>query len=115
MSIQDLIKEIDEFVIERDWEQFHTPKNIAMSIAIESGELLECLQWDKTLSSEELMEDPGRLADIADEIADVQTYLLRMCSILKINPIENVRRKLEINRVKYPKEKFSGTSRKYNS
>ena len=60
MSIQDLIREIDEFVKERDWEQYHTPKNIAMSISIESGELLECLQWDHMLTSDELMSDSKR-------------------------------------------------------
>ncbi len=115
MGIQGLIREIDEFVKERDWEQYHTPKNIAMSISIESGELLECLQWDHMLTSDELMSDSKRMEAIADEVADIQTYLLRMCSILEINPIENVRRKLKINHMKYPKEKFSGSSRKYNS
>ena len=102
MSIQDLIREIDEFVKERDWEQYHTPKNIAMSISIESGELLECLQWDHMLTSDELMSDSKRMEAIADEVADIQTYLLRMCSILEIDPIENVRRKLKINHMKYP-------------
>ena len=115
MSIQDLTREIDEFVRERDWEQFHTPKNLAMSISIESGELLECLQWDHLLSSDELMLNSDRMKEVADEIADIQTYLLRICSILEIEPIENVRRKLQINREKYPKEKFSGSSRKYDS
>ena len=115
MSVHDLMEEINEFVSERDWQQYHTPKNIAMSISIESGELLECLQWDHMLSSDELISDSKRMGAIADEIADIQTYLLRMCSILDIDPIENVRRKLQINREKYPKEKFSGSSRKYNS
>ena len=115
MSVYDLMKEIDEFVSERDWQQYHTPKNIAMSISIESGELLECLQWDHILSADELKTDDKRMMAIADEIADIQTYLLRMCTILDIEPVENVRRKLEINREKYPKDTFLGSSRKYNS
>ena len=101
MSLNELMNEISNFVSERDWEQFHTPKNIAMSVAIEAGELLECLQWDSPTTSE-IMSDKKKLTDIADEIADVQIYLLRMCSLFDIDPIENSRRKLELNKKKYP-------------
>ena len=97
MSLNELMDEISNFVSERDWEQFHTPKNIAMSVAIEAGELLECLQWDSPTTSE-IMSDKKKLTDIADEIADVQIYLLRMCSLFDIDPIENSRRKLELNK-----------------
>ena len=114
MKLEKLIEEISNFVSERDWEQFHTPKNIAMSVAIEAGELLECLQWDSP-SKSDILEDKKRLNAIADEIADVQIYLLRMCSILDIDPVKNSMRKLELNKEKYPPEEFSGTSRKYNS
>ena len=114
MSLNELMNEISNFVSERDWEQFHTPKNIAMSVAIEAGELLECLQWDSPTTSE-IMSDKKKLTDIADEIADVQIYLLRMCSLFDIDPIENSRRKLELNKKKYPAEEFSGSSRKYDS
>ena len=114
MGLNKLMNEISNFVSERDWEQFHTPKNIAMSVAIEAGELLECLQWDSPTTSE-IMSDKKKLTDIADEIADVQIYLLRMCSLFDIDPIENSRRKLELNKKKYPAEEFSGSSRKYDS
>ena len=114
MSLNELMDEISNFVSERDWEQFHTPKNIAMSVAIEAGELLECLQWDSPTTSE-IMSDKKKLTDIADEIADVQIYLLRMCSLFDIDPLENSRRKLELNKKKYPAEEFSGSSRKYDS
>ena len=114
MSLNELMNEISNFVSERDWEQFHTPKNIAMSVAIEAGELLECLQWDSPITSE-IMSDKKRLTAIADEIADVQIYLLRMCSLFDIDPIENSRRKLKLNKEKYPVDEFSGSSRKYNS
>ena len=114
MSLNELMDEISNFVSERDWEQFHTPKNIAMSVAIEAGEQLECLQWEAPTTSE-IMSDKKKLTDIADEIADVQIYLLRMCSLFDIDPIENSRRKLELNKKKYPAEEFSGSSRKYDS
>ena len=99
MSLTELMSEISEFVSERDWEQFHTPKNIAMSVAIEAGELLECLQWDSP-SISDVITDNERLAALADEIADVQIYLLRMCSMFEIDPIENSRRKLLLNKEK---------------
>ena len=114
MSLNELMSEISDFVSERDWEQFHNPKNIAMSIAIEAGELLECLQWDSPTALE-ILSDAKKLNDLADEIADVQIYLLRMCSMLDIDPIQNSMRKLELNKEKYPAEEFSGSSRKYNS
>ena len=114
MSLNELINEISNFVSERDWEQFHNPKNIAMSISIEAGELLECLQWDSPTASE-IISDEKRLTQLADEIADVQIYLLRMCSMLEIDPVENSKRKLLLNKKKYPAEEFSGSSRKYNS
>ena len=114
MGIVKLTDEISNFVSERDWGQFHNPKNIAMSISIEAGELLECLQWDSPTTSE-IMSDKKRLTAIADEIADVQIYLLRMCSLFDIDPIENSRRKLKLNKEKYPVDEFSGSSRKYNS
>lgn len=108
------MSEISDFVSERDWEQFHTPKNIAMSIAIEAGELLECLQWDSP-SISDVTSDKERLSALADEIADVQIYLLRMCSMFGIDPIANSRRKLLSNKDKYPANEFSGSSRKYDS
>ena len=83
MSLNELINEISNFVSERDWEQFHNPKNIAMSSSIEAGELLECLQWDSPTASE-IISDEKRYNELADEIADVQIYLLRMCSMLEI-------------------------------
>ena len=114
MSLNELINEISNFVSERDWEKFHNPKNIAMSISIEAGELLECLQWDSPTASD-IISDGKRFNELADEIADVQIYLLRMCSMLEIDPVENSRRKLSLNKEKYPVEEFSGSSRKYDS
>ena len=114
MELNELINNISNFTSERDWEQFHTPKNIAMSVAIEAGELLECLQWDSPTKSE-LLQDSKRLMLISDEIADVLIYLLRLCSILEIEPISNAERKLELNKKKYPINQFKGISKKYNS
>ena len=115
MDLAELIEQIDGFVAERDWEQYHTPKNIAISVAIEAGELLECAQWDHELSADEVRADPARLLAFADEVADVQIYLLRMCAILDIDPVANAARKLALNREKYPAGEFSGSSRKYDA
>ena len=67
--------------------KFHNPKNIAMSISIEAGELLECLQWDSPTASD-IISDGKRFNELADEIADVQIYLLRMCSMLEIDQLK---------------------------
>ena len=115
MDLQQLMEQIDGFVAERDWNQYHTPKNLAMSVAIEAGELLECAQWDHELTADEIMADSDRLTAFADEVADVQIYLLRMCTILGIDPIENAARKLALNREKYPADEYRGSFRKYDA
>ena len=96
-------KEIEKFNKERDWDQFHSPENLAKSISIEAGELLECFQWNNDY----------KLEDVCDELADVFNYCFQMASKLKVNPEEIILRKLEKTRKKYPIEKAKGTSKKY--
>lgn len=92
------------FVAERDWEQFHTPENLAKSVAIEAGELLECFQWKAEA-------DPKR---VQEELADVLTYCLLLANRIGVDPDQIVLEKLEVTRKKYPVDKARGSSAKYD-
>lgn len=92
------------FALERDWSQFHTPENLAKSISIEAGELLECFQWQTDPSPER----------IQDELADVLTYCLLLADRLGVDPEQIVLDKLAVTRKKYPVEKSRGRSEKYD-
>lgn len=102
--MKELTNEILEFAHERDWEQFHTPENIAKSISIESGELLECFQWNNNFN----------LDEVKEELADVVNYCLLLSSKLSLDLETIVREKMEKNRVKYPVIKAKGSSVKYD-
>jgi len=102
---------IAEFARERDWDQFHSPKNLAMALSVEVAELLEHFQW---LTEDEARElDAETLARVADEIADVQIYLLRIADKLGVDVLDACTHKLEKNAEKYPVVKAKGTARKY--
>lgn len=98
------IDEILEFNKERDWDQFHTADNLAKSIAIEAGELLECFQWNNEYKKEH----------VCEELADVVNYCILMADLLQVDLEEIILDKLEKNRKKYPVEKAKGCSKKYN-
>lgn len=102
--MQKAIQEIIEFNKERDWDQFHSPENLAKSICIEAGELLECFQWDSSYDKEA----------VCEELADVVNYCIVMADRLQVDLEEIVLKKLEKNRQKYPVEKAKGNSKKYN-
>ena len=102
--MEELIKEIKKFNEERDWNQFHSPENLAKSIAIESGELLECFQWNNNYDKEE----------VCEELADVFTYCIQMAMKLEVDPKEIILKKLDKTRRKYPVDKAKGVSTKYN-
>ena len=101
-SPQTALKAFNE---ERDWGQFHSPENLAKSIAIEAGELLECFQWNGDA-------DAPR---VADELADVLTYCLLLADKLGVDPDQIVLDKLEKTRAKYPIDKARGSSAKYDA
>ena len=111
-SLNDLMKAIDEFADQRDWNQFHTPKNLAGSICIEGSELMELFQWDSP-TKEALAADEEKLAKVREELADVLNYALRFCSILGLDPLQIIEEKLLINGEKYPVEKAKGSAKKY--
>jgi dCTP diphosphatase len=104
MGDQELLNELRQFVRERDWEQFHTPANLAKSISIEAAELLEHYQWS----------DEAEPEAIADELADVLTYCLLLADKLGLDPVKIIREKLEITKAKYPVETSRGRSDKYD-
>lgn len=111
-QIETLLSRIQKFADERDWEQFHSPKNISMALAVEASELLEHFQW---MSQEESRNIHGdKKQEVADEVADVFLYLLRMCEQLDIDLIESAHKKIDKNAIKYPVEKSKGRSTKYN-
>lgn len=102
--LEELMAQVVAFTEERDWDQFHSPENLAKSISIEAGELLECFQW----SSE------GNPEAIEEELADVLNYCLLLASKLHLDPIDIVKKKLAISAQKYPVEKSKGRSTKYD-
>ena len=101
--MEEVLKELKIFNEERDWDQFHSPENLAKSISIEAGELLECFQWNSDYKKEE----------VELELADVLSYCYMMADKLGLDPNEIVLRKLEISKKKYPVEKAKGSSKKY--
>jgi|TARA_B110000003_G_C16483387_1_gene470598 NTP pyrophosphatase (non-canonical NTP hydrolase) len=108
MNIEKINNEIIKFVEERDWEKFHTPKNISMALSVEASELLEIFQWHDDDSFNENKEKLTNLSK--DEVADIFYYLLRMCQILEIDLEKVFFEKMKKNVLKYPKEKYQGKS-----
>ncbi|HTS84531.1 MAG TPA: nucleotide pyrophosphohydrolase [Usitatibacter sp.] len=110
-DLEALRRQLRDFTAARDWEQFHSPKNLAMALSAESGELLEVFQWLTEEQSARL--DDRMRAAAADEIADVLLYLIRLADTLGIDPVVEARRKLAENERKYPVDKARGTAKKY--
>jgi NTP pyrophosphatase (non-canonical NTP hydrolase) len=100
-EIDTLIAEIREFAVSRDWEQFHTPKNLAMAIAGEAGELVAEFQWLKDEESIRKALSEKKFSDIELEVADVAIYLLRLSDVLGIDLAQAIRKKMEINQARF--------------
>lgn len=113
-SLDNTIQVIDKFTKERDWEQFHSIKNLMSSVSIEASELNETIQWENP-TPQQVKENSQLLTKIGDEVADVMVYCLRLCSVLELDPIEVISQKIEKNRMKYPVSKSKGSSEKYTS
>lgn len=110
-SLQNLRAKINAFVAERDWAQFHTPKNLAMAMIVEAAELVEQFQWDTPSESQHLT--PEKRAAVSHELADTFVYLLRIAEVLEIDLIAAANEKIELNALKYPAEKARGSNAKY--
>ena len=101
------------FVDERDWDQFHTPKNLASALSVEAAELLEHFQWLQHGRAEELGQ--AKLAQVRHEMADVLVYLVRLADKLDVDLLSAVQEKMVLNRAKYPAEQVRGSSKKYDA
>lgn len=113
MSIRELQDRQKIFVKERDWEQFHTPKNLVMALSGEVGELTEVFQWLTEEQSRSVIDDPKKMKQTEEEIADIFLYLIRLADQLGIDIIEAASGKIKKNEEKYPVEKSYGSAKKY--
>tara|TARA_B100000959_G_scaffold84701_1_gene90098 strand:- start:3988 stop:4338 length:351 start_codon:yes stop_codon:yes gene_type:complete len=112
MDITKIQNQLQKFASERDWEQFHTPKNLAMALSVEAAELVEIFQW---LNPEESkLPDKRQLELINSEVADIAMYLLRFCDLLDINLEDAIQTKIVKNAEKYPINLSKGNAKKYN-
>ena len=110
-DLEGLRTRLGDFAAARDWDQFHSPKNLAMALSAEAGELLEVFQW-LTDEQSRRVDDKARSA-AADEIADVLLYLVRLADKLGLDPVAEAQRKLADNERRYPVEKARGSAKKY--
>ncbi len=104
-KLEELSERIRKFNNDRDWDQFHSPGNLAKSISIEAAELLECFQWNDEKFNRE---------DVIEELADVMNYCIQMAQVLDVNLIDIVNAKMDMSEKKYPVDKSKGVSTKYN-
>jgi dCTP diphosphatase len=111
-SLSDLALQLDQFAKDRDWQQFHSPKNLASALIVEAGELLEHFQWMTDEQSREL--ELEKRDAVATEAADVLLYLIQLTSALGIDPIAAAQAKLKLNELKYPIDRARGSSKKYD-
>jgi len=114
MDTKLLQHKLSQFASERDWDQFHNPKNLAIALSVECSELLEEFQWLTEQQAQVVMDDPSTSVRIQDEMADVLAYLLLLSKKLNVDLEKALIAKIEKNRNKYPEESFKGSARKYN-
>lgn len=107
-TVNDLREMVRQFVDARDWQQFHSPKNLSMALAIEAAELMEHFQWISTDASRTIGEDNARLAAVGEELADVVCYALAIANELEIDVSVAMRDKMQKNERKYPAEEYRG-------
>jgi NTP pyrophosphatase (non-canonical NTP hydrolase) len=111
-SLEHIKNRLREFAAERDWDQFHSPKNLAMALIVEAAELVEHFQWLTEAQSQTL--PPNKLAEVEQEIADIQIYLIRLADKLGVDMEKAVNATIALNEKKYPAEKVRGSAVKYN-
>jgi dCTP diphosphatase len=114
MDMAALQLRLRQFAQARDWEQFHTPKNLAMALAVEAGELLEIFQWLTDQQAQAIIDSEVDLQSVRDELADILIYLVRLADVLNISLKDAVEAKLQSNEQKYPVEIARGNATKYN-
>lgn len=104
-------KQVRQFVVERDWDQFHSPKNLSMALIVEAAEMVEHFQWLTEEQSCNL--SPEKLAEVELELADIQIYLISLAEKLKLDLVAAADKKLALNARKYPADQVRGSSKKY--
>lgn len=109
-SLDDLKQRLRQFARERDWEQFHSPKNLSMALIVEAAELVEHFQWLTQEQSQKLPSE--KLREVEQEMADVFIYLTRMADLLGVDLMDAARRKIELNAKKYPAQEVRGKADK---
>ena len=112
-TLSELKKQIAYFRDERDWKQFHKPKDLAISVSVEAGELLELFQWKTDSEINNTLDDPTKLSQLKDEVADIVVYCFNMSDIVGFDLADAIQRKLEQNAEKYPVDKAKGKATKY--
>ncbi len=114
ITFKELKKRVAGFVKERDWEQFHSPKNLSMSISIEAAELMEHFQWVNTMEEAvKILKDKRKRVEIEDELADIAIYLIDFCNLYDVDIERAVLAKLKKNAKKYPAKLVKGKMEKY--
>ena len=111
-SLEVIREQLHRFAVDRDWEQFHSPKNLAMALSAECGELLEHFMWLDEAQSALL--DPAQTDAVALEMADIMIYLIRLADRLDVDLLDAARRKVAVNEQRYPVEKARGRAVKYD-
>ncbi len=107
-TVGQLKDEVRRFVAERQWERYHTPRNLAVSLMVEAAELLEHFQWRTEAEVEQYLADSANRAAVAEEIADVFSYVLSLANCMGLDLAEELERKLRKNALKYPAEEWRG-------
>lgn len=111
-DLKQLAIRLRQFADERDWDQYHSPKNLSMALIVEAAELVEHFQWLTEAQSQTLA--PDKLNQVAEELADIQIYLVRIADKLGVDLCDAVDKKIQANAEKYPVEKARGSAKKYN-
>lgn len=113
-ALRDLQSVLREFAERRDWRQFHTPKNLAMALAGETGEVSSLFQWLTPEQSKTIMAEPGRAQHVREELADVFAYLLQLADVLEVDLVDALHHKVAINEKRYPVDMARGRADKYD-
>jgi dCTP diphosphatase len=114
MELQEMRVKLADFVNQRDWQQFHTPKNLVMALAGEAGELVALFQWLTDNEAASIMESPVGATAVRHEMADVLSYLIRLADVLDVDLAAALQEKIEVNERRYPPELARGTAEKYD-
>ncbi|MFE1321731.1 nucleotide pyrophosphohydrolase [Kitasatospora phosalacinea] len=101
-TVPELQRRLAEFAAARDWQQYHTPKNLASALTVEAGELLEVFQWLTPEQAADVMSDADSAHRVRDEVADVLAYLLQLCTVLEVDPLRALAEKIERNESRFP-------------